>query len=179
MSSSQAGGRLPPALEEMISEAVAREMKRRQDNRTILEFLISNDGMRLPDGVDLLLEELRGSSTTIRGPRCSICGRNTGEDIKICEKCGKGLCEKCMALSCECETAQGSSTWKHLRDALWMTTGLVGSGSPWMGLLYLLSQDSVAGLYLGASMLALIVSVVHNRGLPLTCILREVTLQGS
>jgi hypothetical protein len=180
MSGEGTGSSLPPALEEMIAKAVAREMRRSREDRTVLEFLASNNGMRLPDGADLLFEELRHSPTAIRGPRCSICGdHSTGESIGVCGDCGRRLCEGCSADGCKCGSALRISVWRHLLDALRITTGLLGTWSPCMGFLYLLTQDSLAAAYFAASIVALLATAIHNRSVPWTGILRESAWQGS
>jgi hypothetical protein len=170
---------IPPALEELIAEAIQREMKKRQADRTILEFLVSNEGISLPDGVDLLLEELRHSPSAIKGPRCSICGLNTSDDMSTCKTCGKKLCESCLSSSCECKAASVISKYRHLYEALWIATGLIGTWAPWFGFLFLLTQDSLAGFYFVGSMISMIASTVYCKRLPWIGILEVVTGHGS
>ncbi len=169
------GTQIPPLLEEMISEAIAREMRRGKEERWVLEFLTSHDGMRLPDGVDILIEELRGSDAAIRGPRCSVCGGHASQGSPaVCQRCGKWLCERCESDVCmDCKSASEVSPITHFAETIWTALGIFGIWSPQMGFLYLLTKDSLAAFYFVASIIALSASIVHNRGLPWVSIFRE------
>jgi hypothetical protein len=169
--------KIPPALEEKIAQAIAREMKKNNIDKSVLEFLLSKEGISLPDGVDLLFEELKGAGDAIRGPRCSICGTHPElKDRKQCPDCKRYLCEKCSQEICKCGRAAEIPEIEHLREALWMGTGVYGIYSPQLVFLYLMTRDPLALTYFAISLVSLCVYLVHERKFPWTSILRQLAL---
>ena len=167
---------LPPGLELIIARAIAREMRRSKFERSVLEFLVSRRGIKVPQGADSVLDELLALAIT--KPRCSICGNHfPWEEIERCSACGRRYCKECSAQDAcrKCAEAARASQARLLLESIWCGVGIFGVASPQMLFFYLLTEHPLAALYSGISLTALCVWLAHQRSYPWKAAARLVT----